>query len=99
MNGKGTVLVTGGAGFIGAHTSVELLDQGYDVIILDNLVNSKREAIRRIEKITGRAVTFVEGDARDEALLEDIFTRHPITAAIHFAALKAVGESVAIPLA
>ncbi|MGI4860834.1 MAG: UDP-glucose 4-epimerase GalE [Janthinobacterium lividum] len=99
MNGKGTILVTGGAGFIGAHTSVELLGHGYDVVVLDNLVNSKREAIRRIERIAGRPVSFVEGDVRDTALLESVFDAHPITATIHFAALKAVGESVAKPLA
>ncbi|MCY0387575.1 UDP-glucose 4-epimerase GalE [Robbsia sp. Bb-Pol-6] len=99
MNGKGTILVTGGAGFIGAHTSVELLGEGYDVVVLDNLVNSKREAIRRIERIAGRPVSFVEGDVRDTALLERVFDAHPITATIHFAALKAVGESVAKPLA
>ncbi|MGI4983439.1 MAG: SDR family NAD(P)-dependent oxidoreductase, partial [Janthinobacterium lividum] len=99
MNGKGTILVTGGAGFIGAHTSVELLGQGYDVVVLDSLVNSKREAIRRIERIAGRPVSFIEGDVRDTALLERVFDAHPITATIHFAALKAVGESVAKPLA
>ncbi|WP_082102539.1 UDP-glucose 4-epimerase GalE [Robbsia andropogonis] len=96
---KGRILVTGGAGYIGAHTCVELMGAGYDVVIVDNLVNSKREAVRRIEQITGRPVSFVEGDARDAALLDDIFTRTPITGVIHFAALKAVGESVQKPLA
>lgn len=98
MNSKGTILVTGGAGFIGAHTSVELLNSGYDVVVLDNLVNSKHTAVSRIEKITGRPVQFVEGDVRDMALLEKTFDAYPITGAIHFAALKAVGESVAKPL-
>ncbi len=98
MNSKGTILVTGGAGFIGAHTSVELLNSGYDVVVLDNLVNSKHAAVSRIEQITGRPVQFVEGDVRDIALLEKTFDAYPITGAIHFAALKAVGESVAKPL-
>ena len=98
MSSKGTILVTGGAGFIGAHTSVELLGRGYDVVVLDNLVNSKREAILRIEAIAGRPVGFVEGDVRDETTLEAIFDGYPITAVIHFAALKAVGESVQKPL-
>jgi len=95
---KGTILVTGGAGFIGSHTCVELLNGGYDVVVIDNLVNSNRESLRRVEKITGRAVTFYENDVRDAAALNRIFDAHPITGAIHFAALKAVGESVAKPI-
>jgi UDP-glucose 4-epimerase len=95
---KGTILVTGGAGFIGSHTAVELLASGYDVVIVDNLVNSKREAVRRIEEIAGRKVAFYEADACDAAALSTIFDKHPIDAAIHFAALKAVGESVAKPI-
>ena len=95
---KGTILVTGGAGFIGSHTCVELLNGGYDVVVIDNLVNSNRESLRRVERITGRAVTFYENDARDVAALNRIFDAHPITGAIHFAALKAVGESVAKPI-
>ncbi|MEW9582848.1 UDP-glucose 4-epimerase GalE [Paraburkholderia sp. DGU8] len=95
---KGTILVTGGAGFIGSHTCVELLNGGFDVVVIDNLVNSNRESLRRVEKITGRAVTFYENDARDAAALNRIFDAHPITGAIHFAALKAVGESVAKPI-
>jgi UDP-glucose 4-epimerase len=95
---KGTILVTGGAGFIGSHTAVELLASGYDVVIVDNLVNSKREAVRRIEEIAGREVAFYEADACDAAALSAIFDKHPIDAAIHFAALKAVGESVAKPI-
>ncbi len=98
MAAKGTILVTGGAGFIGSHTAVELLDHGYDVVIADNLVNSKREAVNRIERITGKTVAFHEIDVRDEAAVGRLFDAHPITAAIHFAALKAVGESVSKPL-
>src|SRR5580698_353836 len=98
MATKGTILVTGGAGFIGSHTCVELLNGGYDVVVIDNLVNSNRESLRRVEKITGKAVSFYEADARDEAALNRIFDAHPITGAIHFAALKAVGESVAKPI-
>jgi UDP-glucose 4-epimerase len=98
MATKGTILVTGGAGFIGSHTCVELLNGGYDVVVIDNLVNSNRESLRRVEQIAGRAVTFYEADARDEAALQRIFDAHPVTGAIHFAALKAVGESVAKPI-
>ncbi|AXE99324.1 UDP-glucose 4-epimerase GalE [Paraburkholderia hospita] len=98
MTTKGTILVTGGAGFIGSHTCVELLNSDYDVVVIDNLVNSKRESIARVEKITGKKVAFYEADVRDEAVVNTIFDKHPITGAIHFAALKAVGESVAKPL-
>ncbi|MEM5340169.1 UDP-glucose 4-epimerase GalE [Paraburkholderia azotifigens] len=98
MTTKGTILVTGGAGFIGSHTCVELLNSDYDVVVIDNLVNSKRESIARVGKITGKQVAFYEADVRDEAVLNTIFDKHPITGAIHFAALKAVGESVAKPL-
>ncbi|WP_091906553.1 UDP-glucose 4-epimerase GalE [Chitinasiproducens palmae] len=96
---RGTVLVTGGAGFIGAHTAVELLEAGYDVVIADNLVNSKREAIARIAAITGRQPAFHEIDVSDPSAVDKVFTTHRIDAVIHFAALKAVGESVAKPLA
>ncbi|MGN6087552.1 UDP-glucose 4-epimerase GalE [Trinickia sp.] len=95
---RGTILVTGGAGFIGSHTAVELIASGYEVVIVDNLVNSKREAVRRIERIVGRSVPFYEVDACDGAALGTVFDAHPIDAAIHFAALKAVGESVAKPI-
>ncbi|WP_118185484.1 UDP-glucose 4-epimerase GalE [Paraburkholderia phosphatilytica] len=95
---KGTILVTGGAGFIGSHTCVELLNGGYDVVIVDNLVNSNRESVRRVEQITGKKPAFYEADACDGAALAKIFDAHPITGAIHFAALKAVGESVAKPI-
>ncbi len=93
-----TVLVTGGAGFIGSHTVVELLNAGYDVVVIDNLSNSSREAIARVEKITGRKVYFHENDVRDRAALELIFTSYDIDWVIHFAGLKAVGESVEKPV-
>ncbi len=95
----GTLLITGGAGYIGSHTIVEFLQAGHDVVCLDNYVNSAPEALRRVERITGRRVTAVEGDVRDTALLDRIFAQHAIDGVIHFAALKAVGESVAQPLA
>lgn len=94
-----TILVTGGAGYIGSHTVVELLEAGHDVVLLDNLGNGSREALHRVEAITGRAVTFVQGDIRDRAVLDRIFADHAIEAVIHFAGLKAVGESVERPLA
>lgn len=93
-----TVLVTGGMGYIGSHTCVELLNQGMDVIIVDNLVNSSAEAGRRVEQITGKGVTFYEIDVRDRARLDEVFRRHEIDCVIHFAGLKAVGESVRMPL-
>lgn len=93
-----TVLVTGGMGYIGSHTCVELLQQGMDVVIIDNLVNSSAEAGKRIEQITGKTVTFYEADVRDRKKLDEIFTRHSIDCVIHFAGLKAVGESVEMPL-
>ncbi len=92
------ILVTGGAGYIGSHTCVELLDEGYEVVIVDNLSNSNEEAVRRIKKITGKDVTFYKADIRDEKALDDIFANHSIDAVIHFAGLKAVGESVVKPL-
>jgi UDP-glucose 4-epimerase len=92
------VLVTGGAGYIGSHTCVELLKEQYDVVILDNLYNAKREAVRRIEELSGRMVMFYEADMRDRVALDDIFRAHDIEAVIHFAGLKAVAESVAKPL-
>ena len=93
------VLVTGGAGYIGSHTCVELLENGYTPIVIDNLSNSNPESLRRVAQITGKPVEFIEGDVRDEALLEQIFSTHDIACAIHFAGLKAVGESVEKPLA
>ncbi|WP_281646144.1 UDP-glucose 4-epimerase GalE [Parendozoicomonas sp. Alg238-R29] len=93
-----TILVTGGAGYIGSHTCVELLQKDYDVIVLDNLSNSSPEALRRVEKITGKSVTFVEGDVRDRNILRELFGRYTFDSVIHFAGLKAVGESCQIPL-
>jgi UDP-glucose 4-epimerase len=95
---KGTILVTGGAGFIGSHTCVELLTGGYDVVVVDNLVNSHEESLSRVERITGKPVTFYNADVRDTQALTRIFEAHKITGVIHFAALKAVGESVAKPI-
>ena len=93
-----TVLVTGGAGYIGSHTCVELLEQGFDVVIIDNLVNSSAKAVERIEEITGKSVAFYQEDVRNRAALDRIFEKYDINCAIHFAGLKAVGESVAMPL-
>jgi UDP-glucose 4-epimerase len=92
------ILVTGGAGYIGSHTCVELLAAGFTPVIVDNLVNSHREAVRRIARIAGRAPVFVEADVRDAAALDRVFAEHAIDAVIHFAGLKAVGESMAQPL-
>ena len=92
------ILLTGGAGFIGSHTAVELIEQGYDVVIVDNFVNSKPEAVRRIEAITGKPVTLYRADVADKDALETIFKQNEIEVVIHFAGLKAVGESVKLPL-
>lgn len=92
------ILVTGATGFIGSHTCVELINAGYDIVGVDNFVNSKPEALDNIEKITGKRIAFYEGDVCDEAMLRKILTEHKVAAAIHFAGLKAVGESVAKPL-
>ncbi len=92
------ILVTGGAGYLGSHTAVELLDQGYEVVIVDNLVNSSEESVKRIEQITGKKITFVQADVRNEEELDRIFTDHKIDTVIHFAGLKSVGESVEKPL-
>lgn len=93
-----TVLVTGGMGYIGSHTCVELLEQGMDVVVVDNLVNSSAEAGKRVEQITGRPLKFYQMDVRDRAGLDRIFTEQKIDCVIHFAGLKAVGESVRMPL-
>jgi len=93
-----TVLVTGGAGYIGSHTLVCLLDLGYEVVVYDNLVNSSVKALRRVEEITGKNLEFVEGDVTDSGALDDLFAKYSIDAVIHFAALKAVGESSQLPL-
>ncbi len=92
------VLVTGGAGYIGTHTCISLINKGHNPIIIDNLCNSKEEAVKRVEKITGKEITFYKDDVRDEEALKKIFSEHKIDAVIHFAGLKAVGESVAKPL-
>ena len=91
------ILVTGGAGYIGSHTCVELLGSGYDVTVIDNLCNANPRSLERVEAITGKKVRFYQGDVRDEALLRRIFAENEISAVIHFAGLKAVGESVAQP--
>ena len=93
------ILVTGGAGYIGSHTCVELMAAGFTPVIVDNLVNSKRAAVARVARIAGREPVFVEADVRDAAALDAVFAAHAIDAVIHFAGLKAVGESVAQPLA
>ena len=91
------ILVTGGAGYIGSHTCVELLNLGYAVTVIDNLCNSNPESLKRVAELTGKQVKFYEGDVRDEALLDRIFEENDITCVIHFAGLKAVGESVEQP--
>ena len=92
------VLITGGAGYIGSHTALELLNEGYEVVVCDNLYNSSEESIKRVEELTGKQVTFYEGDVLDEKALEAMFEAEKIDAVIHCAALKAVGESVQKPL-
>ena len=92
------ILVTGGAGYIGSHTTVELLDRGYEVVVVDNYVNSSPKCIQRVEQITGKKVTCYNVDIRDEKGLSEVFDKHHIDSVIHFAGLKAVGESVAKPL-
>ena len=92
------ILVTGGAGYIGSHTSVELLNAGYDVVVVDNLYNSSEKALQRVEQITGKKVKFYEVDLLDQPALKDVFDKETIESVIHFAGLKAVGESVHKPL-
>lgn len=92
------ILVTGGAGYIGSHTSVELLRAGYEVVVVDNLSNSKEQALERVEELAGRSLTFYKTDLLDPAGIRAVFAQHQISAVIHFAGLKAVGESVAQPL-
>lgn len=91
------ILVTGGAGYIGSHTCVELQQAGYDVVVLDNLCNSSEKSLRRVEAITGKKVTFYKGDIRDRGILSEVFEKEDIDSCIHFAGLKAVGESVEKP--
>ncbi|TCS41596.1 UDP-glucose 4-epimerase GalE [Reinekea marinisedimentorum] len=93
-----TVLVTGGAGYIGSHTCLELLQDEQDVLVLDNYVNSSKESLNRVMDITGRTLRVIEGDIRDRALLDQIFSKNDIESVVHFAGLKAVGESTQIPL-
>lgn len=92
------ILVTGGAGYIGSHTCVELLNLGYEVVVVDNLCNSSEKSLNRVEKITGKKPVFYKADLLDREALEDIFSKETVDAVIHFAGLKAVGESVAKPL-
>ena len=92
-----TILVTGGAGYIGSHTVVELLNAGKEVVVLDNLCNSSPKSLERVKEITGKTVKFYEGDVLDRALLQKIFAENTIHSVIHFAGLKAVGESVQKP--
>lgn len=93
-----SILVTGGAGYIGSHTCVELLEAGYEVVVVDNLYNASQKAIDRVEEITGKKVTFYEADLLDKEALDKIFDAHEIEAVIHFAGYKAVGESVQKPI-
>ena len=93
-----SILITGGAGYIGSHTCIELAKAGYDFVIIDNLTNSKFEAVKRIETIIGKPVKFYQADVRDKDTLRKIFNENKIEATIHFAGLKAVGESAKIPL-
>ena len=93
-----SILVTGGAGYIGSHTLIALVEAGFDPIVIDNLSNSKKESLYRVEKITGKHIKFYENDVRDAEALKKIFSENNIEAVIHFAGLKAVGESVAMPM-
>ena len=93
-----TIFVTGGTGFIGSHTVISLLQSGFDVVILDNLCNSSAKILPRLQQISGKSVPFYEGDIRDREVLRRIFAEHDIDSVIHFAGLKAVGESVAEPM-
>ncbi|MED5076041.1 SDR family NAD(P)-dependent oxidoreductase [Geobacillus stearothermophilus] len=92
------ILITGGAGYIGSHTCVELLNAGYDIVVMDSFANSKPESLRRVKAITGKDFPFYPVDLLDRNELEAVFAKHTIEAVIHFAGLKAVGESVAVPL-
>lgn len=92
------ILVTGGTGYIGSHTCIELLQENYEIIVLDNFCNSSKESLKRVEHITSKSLTSVEGDVRCKETLKKVFDTYPISAVIHFAGLKAVGESTEIPL-
>lgn len=98
MNRSMKVLVTGGAGYIGSHTTLALLQAGFEVVVLDNLCNASSESLRRVAQLAGRAPVFVQGDIRNRALLDQLLAQHSVQAVLHFAGLKAVGESVAQPL-
>ena len=93
-----TIIVTGGAGYIGSHTVLQLLEAGNDLVVLDNLSNASEESLNRVEQLTGKAITFVQGDIRDKDTLNNVFNQHKIASVVHFAGLKAVGESVEKPL-
>jgi len=93
-----TILITGGAGYIGSHACIEFLNAGYDIVVLDNLCNSSPESMKRVRELTGQDFPFIEGDIRDRVVLDKLFRDHDIDAVIHFAGLKAVGESVEKPL-
>ncbi|EDI7985146.1 UDP-glucose 4-epimerase, partial [Salmonella enterica] len=92
------ILVTGGAGYIGTHTIISLLDKGYDIVVIDNFSNSSKDALTQVEKISAKKINFYHGDIRDRHVLKDIFSQNSISDVIHFAGLKAVGESVTSPL-
>ncbi len=96
---RARVLVTGGAGYIGSHTTLVLLEAGYDVVVLDNLCNASSESLQRVSMLAGRAPTFIQGDVRDRQLLDHLLATHRVSAVLHFAGLKAVAESVREPLA
>ena len=92
------ILVTGGAGYIGSHTCVEMLNAGYEITVIDNLSNSREESLRRVQELTGKSVTFHKVDLLDRPALEAVFKNNKFDAVIHFAGLKAVGESVGFPV-
>ena len=92
------LLITGGAGYIGSHTCLELLQAGYEVVVVDNLSNSKEESLQRVQELAGEEVTFYQVDLLDEKTLDEVFDKHTFNGVIHFAGLKAVGESVSLPL-
>ena len=92
------ILITGGAGYIGSHTALELLKEGYEVVVYDNLCNSSQESMKRVEELTGKTITFYEGDILNAETLKAMFEKEQVDAVIHCAALKAVGESVRKPL-
>ncbi len=98
INKSKLILVTGGAGYIGTHTLIELKKANFDFVVYDNFSNSSKEALKRIKKITGAKVKFIKGDIRDKKALRKVFKKYTIDSVIHFAGLKAVGESVAKPL-